>query len=38
MGFKIILEDHLEFVPQHIVRQLGEVDGLLTGGEEVAED
>jgi hypothetical protein len=28
----------LEFVPQHIVRQLGEVDGLLTGGEEVAED
>jgi hypothetical protein len=35
---KIILEDHLEFVPQHIVRQVGEGDGLLTGGKEVAED
>jgi hypothetical protein len=37
MKFKIILEDHLELVPQHIVRRVGEGDGLLIGGEEAAE-
>jgi hypothetical protein len=34
MEFKIVLEEHLEFVTQHIVRQVGEGDDLHTGGEE----